>query len=237
MVRGISRVLLVLLAAGALSGCGTMYLVQAARGQMQLMNERRPIPQVVADPDTSETLRAKLMEVGAARDFASEVLGLPENGSYRSYADLGRSYVVWNVVATPEFSVEPKRWCFPVAGCVAYRGYFSEAAAKKFAAKLRSQGYDVVVGGVPAYSTLGRFADPVLNTMLGYGDVDLAAIIFHELSHQVVYIPGDSAFNEAFAVAVEQAGLQRWLAFRGRSGELERYKARADRQLDYVHLF
>jgi predicted aminopeptidase len=237
MVRGISRVLLVLLAAGALSGCGTMYLVQAARGQLNVMNERRPIQQVVADPDTPEALRAKLLEVGAARDFASEKLGLPQNGSYRTYADLGRSYVVWNVVATPEFSVEPKRWCFPVAGCVAYRGYFSEAAAKKFAAKLRAEGFDVVVGGVPAYSTLGRFADPVLNTMLGYGDVDLAAIIFHELSHQVVYVPGDSAFNEAFAVAVEQEALQRWLAFRGREAELERYKARADRQLDYVGLF
>ncbi len=147
----------------------------------------------------------------AARGFASRELGLPDNGSYRSYADLKRPYVVWNVVAVPEFSVHPQRWCFPIAGCVAYRGYFAEAKARKFAASMDEQGFDTFVGGVPAYSTLGKFRDPVLNTMLGYGDDELAAIIFHELSHQLVYVPGDSEFNEAFATAVEQAGLERWL--------------------------
>lgn len=214
-----------------------MYLVQAARGQISLMNERRPIPRVVADPATPIELRARLLEVEAARDFASEQLALPDNGSYKSYADIKRSFAVWNVVATPEFSVEPQRWCFPVAGCVAYRGYFSEQKARKFAARLKAQGFDVVVGGVPAYSTLGRFSDPVLNTMMGYGDNQLAAIIFHELAHQLFYVPGDSAFNEAFAMAVEGEGLGRWLAFRGREAQLERYRERMSRQIEAVHIF
>jgi predicted aminopeptidase len=162
---------------------------------------------------------------------------LPDNGSYRSYADVKRSYVVWNVVAAPEFSVEPKRWCFPIAGCVAYRGYFTEARARNFANSLRAQGFDVFVGGVPAYSTLGKFADPVLNTMLDYGDSELAAIIFHELSHQLIYAAGDSEFNEAFAVTVEQAGLERWLKLRGREDELQRYKSRRQRQQQFLALF
>src|SRR5262249_35051057 len=142
--------------------------------------------------------------------------GLPDNGSYRTYADLKRPYVVWNVVAAPEFSVNPQRWCFPIAGCVAYRGYFKEQSARKFAASLENEHFDTYVGGVAAYSTLGKFKDPVLNTMLGYGDDELAAIIFHELSHQLIYVPNDSEFNEAFATAVEQAGLERWLKLRGR---------------------
>jgi predicted aminopeptidase len=140
-------------------------------------------------------------------------------------------------VALPEFSVAPVRWCFPVAGCVAYRGYFREASARAFARRLEDRGFDVIVGGVPAYSTLGRFADPVLNTMLGWGDNELAAIVFHELAHQVVYVPGDSQFNEAFATAVEQEGLRRWLALRGREGELETWERRRARQAQYLELF
>jgi predicted aminopeptidase len=232
-----TRILLAALVLTLLPGCGTLYLVQAARGQLGVMTERRPIDKVVADPRTSESLRATLREVSAARNFASKELGLPDNGSYRTYADLGRRYVVWNVVAAPEFSMRPQQWCFPVAGCVAYRGYFKEASARKFAAGLTSQGFDVVVGGVPAYSTLGRFADPVLNTMLGYGDNELAAIIFHELSHQLVYVGGDSAFNEAFAVTVEEEGLKRWLASRGREKELEIHKRREAQQIEFVQLF
>lgn len=232
-----TRILLAALFLTLLPGCGTMYLVQAARGQMNVMNERRPITTVVADPRTSDSLRAKLREVSSARDFASKDLGLPDNGSYRTYADLGRRYVVWNVVAAPELSVRPKQWCFPIAGCVAYRGYFNEASARKFAANLKAQGFDVVVGGVPAYSTLGRFADPVLNTMLGYGDNELAAIIFHELSHQLVYVGGDSAFNEAFATTVEEEGLKRWLALRGREKELETFKLRSAQQYEFIQAF
>jgi predicted aminopeptidase len=156
-----------------------------------------------------------LVDVRAARDFAVTELHLPDNRSYRTYADIKRPYVVWNVVATPEFSIEPKHWCFPVAGCVAYRGYFKEKSARKFAAKLAAQGFDVTVGGVPAYSTLGKFADPVLSTMMRYDDSDLVAIIFHELAHQLLYVKNDTEFNEAFATTVEQAGLERWLASRG----------------------
>jgi len=214
-----------------------MYLVQAARGQLGVMSERRPIPKVIADPRTPDPLRTTLREVSAARDFASRELGLPDNGSYRTYADVGRRYVVWNVVAAPEFSVKPKQWCFPIAGCVAYRGYFREAGAQKFAAGLKAQGFDVVIGGVPAYSTLGRLSDPVLNTMLGYGDNELAAIIFHELSHQLIYVAGDSAFNEAFAVAVEEEGLKRWLAVQGREKELAVHQRREARQLEFIQTF
>jgi predicted aminopeptidase len=221
----------------ALQGCGTVYVAQAARGQFGVMHARRPIAAVIADQKTPAELRARLEEVSAARDFASRDLGLPDNSSYRSYADVRRDFVVWNVVATPEFSVEPQRWCFPIVGCVAYRGYFSEKRARAFAANLKSKGFDVVVGGVPAYSTLGKFADPVLNTMLGYGDSELASIVFHELSHQLVYVAGDSEFNEAFAVTVERAGLARWLKVRGREDQLERFKVVRARQLQFVALF
>jgi predicted aminopeptidase len=214
-----------------------LYVAQAARGQWQVMHARQPIDKVIASDRTAPELRDRLTEVRAARDFASRELGLPDNGSYRSYADLKRPYVVWNVVAAPEFSVNPKRWCFPIAGCVAYRGYFKEAKARRFAASLERQGFDTYVGGVAAYSTLGKFKDPVLNTMLGYGDDELAAIIFHELSHQLIYVPNDSEFNEAFATAVEEAGLERWLKFRGREADLGRYQARQSRQQQIIALF
>lgn len=228
-----------LLAAMALlqAGCGTLYVVHAARGQWQVMRERRPIAEVLEDPATPAALRDKLETVRAAREFASRELALPDNGSYRTYADVRRPYVVWNVVAAPEFSVTPRRWCFPIAGCVAYRGYFSEPKARAFAARLERDGLDVAVGGVAAYSTLGRLDDPVLSTMVAFGDEDLAAILFHELSHQVVYVPGDSEFNEAFAVTVEQAGVARWLAARGAPDALERYRQRRVRQLEHLRAF
>jgi predicted aminopeptidase len=220
-----------------LEGCGTLYVAQAARGQWNVMRARRPIGEVVADPATSAELRAKLEMVHDAREFASRELGLPDNDTFRSYADVRRQYVVWNVVAAPEFSVTPRRWCFPIAGCVNYRGYFSEGKARSFAESLEREGLDVTVGGVAAYSTLGRFADPVLSTMVAYGEYELAAIVFHELSHQVVYVAGDSAFNEAFAVTVEQAGLERWLAQRGEAAALERYRERRERYGDYLRAF
>jgi predicted aminopeptidase len=221
---------MILAAATALAGCGTLYVAQAARGQMQILNARKPIARVLADPATDAKLKARLEEVRLAREFASRELGLPDNKSYTSYADLKREFVTWTVVATPEFSLQPREWCFPIVGCVSYRGYFSERAAEKYAAKLQEEGLDVMVGGVPAYSTLGKFNDPILNTMMGYGDDELASIIFHELSHQVVYVAGDTPFNEAFAVAVEQEGLARWLEFRGRKADQGRYLARRTRQ-------
>jgi predicted aminopeptidase len=192
-----------------LTGC---YLAQAARGQLEVMRARQPIDKVIAKPSTPDPLKQQLMRALRIREFATQQLGLPDNGAYKSYADIGRAYVVWNVVATPEFSVEPRTWCFPIAGCVAYRGYFKEAAAKAFAAELQAKGDDVVVGGVPAYSTLGRIADPLLNTVTGYAELDLAALVFHELAHQVAYDPRDSSYNEAFATTVEEVGVARYAA-------------------------
>ncbi|HEX9140328.1 MAG TPA: aminopeptidase [Steroidobacteraceae bacterium] len=220
-----------------LSGCGVGYLVQAAHGQWQVLKRRQPLATVIADPKTLEPVRTQLAVVLDARDFASQILGLPDNASYRSFAALNRPYVVWNVVAAPEFSVQPLRWCFPVVGCVAYRGYFKEPAARKFAARLVRRGDDVLVAGVPAYSTLGHFADPVLDTMLRYGDVELAGTIFHELAHQLLYVKGDSDFNEAFAMTVEQEGVARWLAARGRGAELDAYISRRKAQEQVVRLF
>jgi predicted aminopeptidase len=229
---------IVLLLAGSsiLPGCGSLYLLQAARGQAQILVERRPIDKVVADPQTAPTVRDTLTEVSAARDFASRTLGLPDNRSYRVYADIGRPYVVWNVVAAPEFSVQPKVWCFPVAGCVTYRGYFRQKSAQAYAAKLAAAGYDTEVGGVAAYSTLGHFDDPILNTMLPYGRDELAAIIFHELAHQLLYVPGDSAFNEAFASTVEETGLARWLTAKGRPADIENFHRGESRAREYANL-
>ncbi|HEY1899483.1 MAG TPA: aminopeptidase [Steroidobacteraceae bacterium] len=230
------RITLLLAALSSLTGCGSLYLLQAARGQAQILVARRPISAVVADPKTPPALRATLAEVSAARDFAVQELGLPNNRSYRLYADIGRPYVVWNVVAAPEFSVRPKVWCFPIAGCVTYRGYFHQKSAQSYADKLMAQGYDTVVEGIPAYSTLGHFDDPVLNTMLPYGRDQLAAIIFHELAHQLIYVAGDSAFNEAFAMTVEDTGLARWLTAKGRPTDIEKFHQSEARTAEFSGL-
>ncbi|MDY6946241.1 MAG: aminopeptidase [Pseudomonadota bacterium] len=228
-----ARILLAAILALPLGGC---YLLQAAGGQWELTSKRQPIARLLSDERTPEQLRNRLEYVSAARTFASRELGLPDNDSYRSYADVGRPFVVWNVFATDEFSVEPRRWCFPIAGCVVYRGYFDERNAQGYARRLRMQGKDTSVGGVAAYSTLGHFKDPVLNTMLGWSDVQLASTLFHELAHQVVYVPGDSQFNEAFATVVEEAGLQRWLAARGRLQDLDAWREQRRRNAQFVAL-
>jgi predicted aminopeptidase len=227
---GALRAANLLLGGAACALLGGCYLTQAATGQYSVLDARVPIDQVIADPGTKPELRARLTEVHAAREFASRELGLPDNDSYRSYADIGRPFVVWNVVAAPEFSLSPRRWCFPVAGCVAYRGYFHEHAARALALELEARGYDVVVEGVPAYSTLGKFADPVLSSMLRYDDDELAATIFHELAHQLIYVRNDSAFNEAFATAVEEAGLTRWLEHRGEAQRIGRFHIEQQRE-------
>jgi len=192
-----------------LDGC---YYMQAASGHFSVMNHRRPVAEVIADEESPEALTNRLAIVQRARDFAVSDLLLPDNDSYRTYADLERDYVVWNVIAAEEFSFTSKTWCYPVAGCVDYRGYFSEKSARKLGDKLSARGYDVTVGGVSAYSTLGKFADPLLNTMMRWSDADLVATMFHELAHQKLYIKGDTAFNESFATAVASFGLERWLA-------------------------
>ena len=216
------RILLSLLAPFLLSGCETLaYYAQAVGGQLALMARAQPVASVIADPATPQALRERLELARSIRDYASRELKLPDNGSYRSYADLGRPYVVWNVVAAPEFALEPVESCFPVAGCVPYRGFFAREDAERHAERLRSAGNDVNVRGVPAYSTLGRFDDPLLSTFIRNPDAELARLIFHELAHQLLYVKGSSTFNESFAVAVERAGVQRWLAATGRAAGLK----------------
>ena len=205
----------------SLDGC---YYMQAARGQLELMNKREPIDELIAANSTPDELTARLQLVLEARQFSIDELHLPDNDSYRSYADLERDYVVWNVFAAPEFSLQAKSWCFPVVGCVSYRGYFAEDDARRKAMQLQVEGLDVAVGGVAAYSTLGKFSDPVLNTMMHWDDTDLIAVMFHELAHQLLYIKDDSAFNESFATAVEEFGIERWLAARGQEREFENYR-------------
>ncbi len=195
------------------SGCTSIaYYTQSLRGQLDLWARERPISEIVADAASPQALRDRLAFVATVRAFASSELGLPQNQSYQRYADLQRPYVVWNVFATPAYSTQPLQWCFVMVGCVNYRGYFSQTDADAYAAEAAAHGHDVYVGGVPAYSTLGWFADPVLNTFVHYPPLELARIIFHELSHQVVYVKDDSVFNESFAVAVEREGVRRWIA-------------------------
>ncbi len=217
-----AKILLSLLASFSLSGCETIsYYAQAVGGQMAMMARSHPVAAVIADPATPPLLRERLELAHSIRDYASRELKLPDNGSYRSYADLERPYVVWNVVTAPEFSLEPLESCFPVAGCVPYRGFFTQEAAERHAARLRAAGNDVSLRGVPAYSTLGRFDDPLLSTFIRYPDAELARLIFHELAHQLLYVQGDSTFNESFAVAVEREGVRRWLTATGRGAGLK----------------
>jgi predicted aminopeptidase len=220
--KKIVRVATIVIAAILIAQLPACYYMQAVRGHLDLMKQRRPLNDVIADQDSPQALRTRLEIAREARNFAVQELLLPDNDSYRFYAELGREYVVWNVFAAGEFSLEAKRWCFPVAGCVAYRGYFSEDAATKFAEKLARKGYDIVVGGVSAYSTLGKFADPVLSTMLRWSDSELVSTIFHELAHQKLYVKDDTAFNESFATAVANEGIARWLASRDESSSQER---------------
>ena len=215
------RPVALILACALLGGC---YYLQAARGQLEVLNKRESIDEVIDDPDTPEDLAARLALLRAARDFSISELKLPDNKSYRTFSDLDRDYVVWNVVAAPELSVEARTWCFPVAGCVAYRGYFSEKKAWRKAEALAEDGYDIFVGGATAYSTLGNFNDPVLSTMLRRDDTLLVALLFHELAHQVLYVKGDTSFNESFATAVEELGIERWLDRQGSSAEFDRWK-------------
>jgi predicted aminopeptidase len=199
-----------------LGGCSTLdYYAHLGQGQWHLLQARQPVERLLSDPATDPDLARRLSLSQQARDFASARLHLPDNRSYRLYADLGRPFVVWNVFATPEFSLDPELHCFPIAGCVAYRGYYQQGRARGAAALLHQQGLDTYIGGVEAYSTLGWFNDPLLNTMLRWSDERFIAVIFHELAHQQYYLPGDTAFNESFATFVEHEGLRQWHAARG----------------------
>lgn len=203
---------------------------------MELLSGRTPIAALVQDPSTPSDLRCRLVEVQEIRNFASQTLKLPENGSYRYYADLGRPYATWNVVAAPEFSLDPKKWCFPIAGCVTYKGFFRQRLAEEFASDLQEQGFDIYLYGVAGYSTLGWFDDPVLNTFLEQPPPSLAGLIFHELAHQRLYVPGDTAFSESFAMTVELLGVEQWLSTRDCGTSFEDYRQAKHREEDFTDL-
>lgn len=220
-----------------LGGCANLaYYTQAVGGQMELLRRAQPISTITEDPNADPSLKRTLAKVVALRAFASRELQLPDNQSYTRYADLKRPFVVWNVFVAPEFSTEPKKWCFVGVGCVSYRGFFSKADADNFAQELRREGYDVSVGGVPAYSTLGWFNDPVLNTFIGYSETELARLIFHELAHQVMYVRDDSAFNESFATVVELEGVRRWLQRNGTAAQRAAWDATQQRQIAFTEI-
>lgn len=228
-----------LAAAGA--GCSTFgYYAQAAHGHLSLLAAARPIDDWLADPAAPASLKQRLERARAIRAFASSELGLPDNRSYTAYADLKRPAVVWNVFAAPELSLRLKTWCYPLFGCASYRGYFDRDDAQALAAELHAEGYDVHVGPVPAYSTLGWMdwlgGDPLLNTFIGYPDGELARMIFHELAHQVVYVKDDTVFNESFATAVERIGVRRWLAAHGDDKLRAEYARFEARRADFVGL-
>ena len=235
--RHASLLLLAVLLPLLLAGCANVgYYFQSVSGQLDIWRRERAIEDVLRDPGTSEALKRQLDTAMRIRDFASKELGLPDNQSYRSYADLGRPFVVWNVFAAPEFSVQPVQSCFVFVGCVDYRGYFSRKDADRLAAELSAQGHDAYVGGVPAYSTLGYFPDPVLNTFIHYPEAEMARLVFHELAHQLVYIKDDSTFNESFAVAVEEEGVKRWLDRTGDERQREVFERNRRARAEFTRL-
>ena len=224
-ITSIPRPIVALTVGLMLSGCSTVnYYAHVAKGQGELVVSRRDVTEVVNDPSVDAGTRQRLQLSQEARRFATAHLDLPDNRSYTSYVQLDRPYVVWNVFATPRFSVAPIQHCFPFAGCVAYRGYFSKDKAKAESARLEALGDDVYVGGVPAYSTLGWFSDSILSSMMRWDDDELAGTIFHELAHQQIYVKDDSAFNESFASFVQEEGLREWRASRGLPPQDDREK-------------
>jgi predicted aminopeptidase len=221
----------------AMSGCQTLsYYGQAIKGQYQIVAHQQKIEKLLADAHTPAPLKAQLQLVQELRAFAAKDLKLPVDGHYEKYVDVHRRFVVWNVEAAPEFSLEPRAWWYPFVGSLEYRGYFSERGAQDYAARLRKKGCDVYVAGVEAYSTLGWFKDPVLNTFIANAEPDLAETIFHELGHQRVFASGDTDFNEAFATTVGQEGARRWLCAKGNPVARERYEAQLRRTDQFVHL-
>lgn len=235
-MRLIRLVVLVVLVT-AMQGCATAsYYSQIISGHMRIVLGKRPVSDVLADDTLQVETRRRLELAQRARSFAVSELALPDNKSYTTYYDINREYVTWNVVAAGEFSFVPTKWCFPVAGCVSYRGYYAEENAREYAQKLAAQGLDVAVNGATAYSTLGWFADPLLSTMLNRSDPFIASLLFHELAHQQIYVSDDSKFNESFAVFVEQAGLLRWQRRNQNEDQSTALEQRRRRQADFIQL-
>jgi predicted aminopeptidase len=225
------------LTAAAFTGCQTVgYYAQAVRGQFQMLTRQRSCEKLLADPATLPELKTRLQRAAQICDFAKRELKLPVNGHYRHYADLQRPYAVWNVCAAPEFSLAAKTWWYPLVGSLDYRGFFRERDARRYAANLEGRGFDVSVEGVEAYSTLGWFKDPLLNTFIHHDEAALAETLFHELAHQRVFASGDTDFNEAFATAVGEAGVRRWLSARNDPAALEHYLTRLRRDREFVQL-
>ncbi|MCP5420559.1 MAG: aminopeptidase [Gammaproteobacteria bacterium] len=220
-----------------LTGCTDLaYYGQAIGGQWRILQSRRPVSDLLHDPATDPKLTSRLTTADALRDFASQELGLPDNGSYRNYVDLHRPYVVRSVFAAPALSLQPRQWCFPLVGCVSYRGYFDATAALHLADTLRAQGDDVYVANVPAFSTLGWFDDPLLNTFVYWPNGRLAELIFHELAHQRLFVPGDTVFNESYATAVGRLGTRLWLGRYGTATDLAEYDSYQAHQSEFLKL-
>ena len=220
-----------------LTGCSSVeYYWQAVNSHSDILGREQPIKELLANPELDEALRDQLENLQAARDFASQKLGLPDNDSYRNYVDIERDYVIWNVIATEEFSVTPRQWCFLFAGCVSYRGYFDKAEAQKFAEKLKKEGMDVYVAGARAYSTIGWLDDPLLNTMLYRDEAQRVGVLFHELAHQQLYVQDDTAFNEAFAMVVAQEGVRRWFLSRKDEKAYEAFLQSENRRAEFNSL-
>ena len=219
------KALSLLLVIFIVSGCESLgYYAHVSKGQLDMMWGRQDIEQLIKEDETPVQLKQQLQTIKAIRQYSVDVLALPDNGSYLSYIDIGRPYAVWNVFAANELESTAKQWCFPVAGCVSYRGYFKQELAEQYAQGLKVQGYDIYVAGVPAYSTLGWFDDPSLSSFVYWQDWRLAALIFHELAHQQLYLAGDTAFSESFAKAVESLAVSQWLRDSGQLIQLEQYR-------------
>ncbi len=229
--------LLLIVASLMLGGCAELaYYGHAAAGQLEVISNRRPIPEVIVDPETPEAVRDRLQYIERAHDFAISELHLPDSESYRSYSDVGRRYVLWNVFATPELSLQQKQWCYPFFGCQGYRAFFDEEYAHDVAEELQAEGWDVYVASSPAYSTRGWFADPIYNSVLNYAAIDSAAILFHELAHEKIYLKNDSQANESFAMTVQLEGVRRWLIQQGDKDSYADYKILNQRDRQFVAL-
>ncbi len=231
------RLISILFIVFSLSGCASInYYSQSIQGQFEVLQKRQAIKDILKENNISDSLRNKLNTVLLLRNFSVEQLSLPKNNSYLSYTDLERDYVIWNIFANEEFSLEPVSWCYLVVGCLSYRGYFSQTEAEQHASELGEKGYDIYLGGVSAYSTLGWFDDPVLNTMLQWNDIRLATVMFHELAHQQLYIKDDSEFNESYADAVAYIGVTKWLEQQYDKNLLKEYQQSQRQENEFVDL-